>query len=123
MKTFVYTLRLKPDPEIIEKYKAYHQAVWPEVLASMKGVGILGNDIYLLGDRLVSILYAEDAFNPERDLVDYAKTNPKVGEWDKLMRTFQLRVPEAGEHEWWAQMERVFHHADPALVIASRKTS
>ena len=117
MKAYTYTLLLKPDPRTIEEYKAHHRAVWPEVLESMKRVGILGNDIYLLGDRLVSILYTTDSFDPETALVEYARLDPKVGEWDRLMRTFQRPAPEAREGEWWAPMELVFHHADPSLSL------
>ena len=51
---------------------------------------------------------AIDDFEPERDFTRYMKQNPKAQEWDDLMRTFQQKVPEAKEGEWWANMEMVF---------------
>ena len=29
-------------------------------------------------------------------------------QWDELMQTFQEKIPEAGEDEWWALMEPVY---------------
>lgn len=108
MKTYVYSLDLKPDLETIAAYKAHHRKVWPDVLEGLKQVGILRNEIYLLGNHLVNIMYTIDSFDPERDLAEYNKTHPIMDDWDQLMRTLQVKVPEALEHEWWAQMERVF---------------
>ena len=108
MKTFVYTLNLKDDPEIIGQYKEHHQTVWPEVEASLKRVGICHMHIYLLGRRLVNIIEADDDFEPERDLARYTENNPVTKKWDNWMATFQEKVPEANIDEWWALMEQVY---------------
>lgn len=108
MKTFVYTLNLKDDPQVVEAYKTYHEAVWPEVEASLRGVGILRMRIYLLGRRLVNIMDTTDEFVPERDFAKYTEGNPIVQKWDAMMAQFQEKVPEAGEGEWWALMEQVY---------------
>ena len=47
-------------------------------------------------------------FEPERDFTRYMEQNSKAREWDDLMRTFQQKVPEAKDSEWWATMELVF---------------
>ena len=57
MKTrTVLAVDLNGHASAIEAYKAHHQRVWPEVLASLRQAGILQMDIYLLGRRLVMIL-------------------------------------------------------------------
>ncbi len=108
MKHFGLTLDLKDDSEAIEKYKTYHRDVWPEVLDSLKRVGINRMKIYLLGRRLFMTIEAIDSFDPARDFSRYLQLDPRCREWDKLMRTFQEPVSEVQTGEWWAMMELVF---------------
>ena len=112
MKHYALTLNLKDDPQIIERYKEHHSHPWPEPLQGLKEVGIEGMRIYLLGRRMFMHMTTTDDFDPARDFARYVERNPKAAEWDDLMRTFQERVPEAGEGEWWAFMECVFDLKD-----------
>ncbi len=112
MKHYALTLNLKDDPQIIERYKEHHRHPWPEPLQGLKEVGIEGMRIYLLGRRMFMHMTTTDDFDPARDFARYVERNPKAAEWDDLMRTFQERVPEAGEGEWWAFMECVFDLKD-----------
>jgi L-rhamnose mutarotase len=105
-KTFGFTINLKDDPHVIEKYKAYHRAVWPEVLESAHKKGIFKSRIFLLGRRLFMYFETSDDYDPARDLLP--DPNPRCKEWDDLMRSFQEPVPEAQSEEWWAEMELVF---------------
>ena len=108
MKVFALTLNLVDDAEVIEKYKEYHRNPWPEPLAGLGEVGITDMKIFLLGRRMFMYLTAVDEFDPDVDFPRYIEQNPEAAEWDELMRTFQERVPEAKEGEWWALMEQVF---------------
>lgn len=108
MKHFGLTLNLKDDPEIIERYKTYHQDAWEETLVGLKAVGITKMNIYLLGRQLFMAMETVDTFDIERDFPRYLEEHPKCREWDELMRTFQEPVEEAKPDEWWAQMEPVF---------------
>ena len=107
MKSFGMTLNLKDDPDVIDKYKEHHRAVWPEVIAALKGIGITRMDIFLKGRRLFMYLEAGDDFDPGRDFPRYMES-ARAREWDELMRTFQEPVPGAKPGEWWASMEKVF---------------
>jgi L-rhamnose mutarotase len=107
MKTIAYTINLKNDPQIIEKYKEHHRNVWPEVIEASRKIGIKDSKIFLLGNRLFMVVIVEDDFDPKKDMESYA-SGPREREWDLLMRDFQVRVPEAGKGEWWAHMECVF---------------
>lgn len=108
MPRFGLTLNLKDDPLVIEQYKTYHRNVWPEVLESLREVGITQMDIYLLGNRLFMAIDTVDDFDPVHDFPRHLEIHPRCREWDVLMRNFQERVPEAKPGEWWATMEQVF---------------
>lgn len=109
MRTYVYLLDLKPEENIIEEYRRYHENVWPEVPAKLKEIGIISNKIYILGNRLVSILTVEDSFDPQNDLLKCTE-DLKCKGWDEIMRTFQQRVPGARVDEWWALMEEIYSY-------------
>ena len=107
MKSYAMALDLKDDPGVVEKYTEYHRAVWPEVVAGLRGVGISKMKIFLHGRRMFMYLEAPDHFDLSRDFIRYAKSE-RAGEWDALMRGFQEPVPGAAPGEWWAPMEEVF---------------
>lgn len=108
MKDFAQTVNLKDDPEVIRQYEHYHTSIWPEVLASLKQVGILDMKIYRLGRRLFMFMQTEDDFDPEVDLPRYLTLHPRCQEWEDMMGTFQEKVPEAQPNEKWAMMKKVF---------------
>ena len=108
MKHCGLTLNLKDDPDIIRKYKEYHADPWMEPLQGLRDIGVLDMKIFLLGRRMFMFLTTVDEFDPKVDFSRYMEQYPKAREWDELMCTFQEKVPEAGEGEWWATMEEVF---------------
>lgn len=108
MKHYGLTLGLQDDPEVIERYKEYHRNPWPGPLKGLRDVGIVDMQIFLLGTRMFMYMTTVDEFEPEVDFAKYIEANPKAKEWDDLMRTFQVKVAEAKEGEWWAMMEHVF---------------
>jgi L-rhamnose mutarotase len=110
MKSYGLTLCLQDDPEKIEAYKRYHQAVWPEVTAQIREVGIERMQIFLRGRRLFMYIDTPDDFDLKAAWARIIE-NPKSVEWEQLMSTLQERAPEATPDEWWAEMERVFDTA------------
>ncbi|MCC6427916.1 MAG: L-rhamnose mutarotase [Phycisphaerales bacterium] len=121
MRSYAQVLDLKNDPTLIAEYKDWHTRVWPEVLNGLRAIGIRRMKIFLLGTHLFMYYEAPDDFNPARDYQNYAK-DPRVREWDTLMRTFQQRVAEAppasSPSDWWTPMEEVFD-----LETASQRSS
>ncbi len=107
MKSYGQALDLKNDPEIIAKYKEYHRNVWPEVVESLKEIGITAMKIYLSGNHLFMYFEAVDDFDPARDFQGYTEQNPRADEWNTLMSSYQAKVSEAGPDDWWAPMELV----------------
>jgi L-rhamnose mutarotase len=94
-------------PDSIDQYKAYHAAVWPEVLEMIRKCNIRNYSIFLKDDRLFS--YFE--YHGTDFAADMARmaADPKTQEWWKIMGPMQSPLDSRAEGEWWAAMEEVFH--------------
>ena len=104
---YCLALDLKDDPQLIVEYKKYHEAVWPEILVSIKEAGVENAEIYLAGNRMFMILEVNNSFSFEKKgAMDAA--NPKVQEWEDLMWKYQQAIPSAKEGEKWVIMDKVW---------------
>jgi L-rhamnose mutarotase len=109
MKEYVYTCLLRDDPQVIAEYDRQHAAVWPEVLSSLRRIGITGGRIYRLGPRLMMILETTDAYDPVTDGQQHWNSSPRMREWEELMKSYQLRPPEAPHGSGtWTPMTQVW---------------
>ena len=107
MKRYCLTLDLKNDPKLIAEYKRYHEKIWPEITKSIKDSGIENMEIYLLDTRMFMIMEVNGSFSfAAKASADVA--NPKVQEWERLMETFQQKLPQSKPGEKWLLMEKVF---------------
>lgn len=98
---------------MIETYKTHHLSVWPEVLSSLKRVGLNDLEIYLLGRRLVMVVELPDGIDVQRVFATHRASTSRVAEWEALMKSLQEPPPGAAAGEWWAVMQPVFHlHED-----------
>lgn len=107
MQKFCLALDLKEDAQLMAEYKAYHKAVWPEIIKSIKDAGITLLDIYNTGNRMFMIIEADDDFSFEKKSAMDA-SNAKVQEWEELMWKFQQALPWAKPGEKWMLMEKIF---------------
>lgn len=107
MKRYMLALDLKPDEDLIREYDAYHKAVWPEVLESLRNSGIVQMEIFRTGNRLSMLLETTDDFSFEEKALLEAK-NPKVMEWEALMDNYQDRLPWVEPGAKWTLMDSVF---------------
>jgi L-rhamnose mutarotase len=105
----VFTVNLKDDPAAIEAYRRHHRDVWPEVLQSLRGVGVRQMDIHLLGRRAVMIVEMTDGIDYRVAFRAHASSSQRVAQWESLMKTLQEPPAEARPGEWWAFMDPVFH--------------
>jgi hypothetical protein len=81
-------------------------------------------DIYMLGRRLVMILELADGVSLADVFERRATVNPRVSEWEALMKSFQQPAPDAPGGQWWAVMEPVFGlPASPAAASAAARRS
>lgn len=107
MKRYALALDLKEDEKLIQEYMEYHRAVWPEILASIRGSGIHHMNIYRYSNRLFMLMETEDNFTFKRK-AHMDATNPKVQEWERLMWTYQQAIPGSKPGEKWVLMEQIF---------------
>lgn len=112
MKTFVQALDLKDDSELIAEYKRLHQAVWPEVIRSLRAVGVLDMQIYNVANRLFMILTTVDDYQPEASFQEYLALDSSCVRWEKLMDRFQQALPGAADGQKWVPMENCFNMKD-----------
>ena len=92
---------------MIAEYEAHHQAVWPEILESIKASGILECRIYRVENRLTMVLSTTDDFDfNQKAITD--KANLKVQEWETLMWKYQEALPTAKPGEKWILMKSIF---------------
>ena len=108
MKRYCYALDLVNDDKLIQKYKSYHQNVWPEINKSIKDSGINEVEIYLTGNRLFMIIEADDSFSFDKKAIMDAE-NSKVQQWEKLMWTFQKGLPNTKKGTKWVLMNRIYN--------------
>jgi len=107
MKRHALALDLVDDPILISEYESYHQAVWPEIKASILTSGIENMEIYRFGNRLYMLMEVNDEFSFEKKGAMDAG-NEKVQEWEQLMWKYQQAVPGAKPGEKWVLMNKIF---------------
>lgn len=109
MKTHCFTLDLRNEPSLIAEYKRYHQPenIWPGVLARIRSGGVVSEEIFLAGNRLVMILQTTDDFSLA-DKIAADNSDTEMQEWEKLMWKYQQPFPDARPDEKWVLMEKIF---------------
>jgi L-rhamnose mutarotase len=93
-KKYCFALDLIDDKDAIEAYKTHHKNVWPEILKSIKAVGI-------------HEMETDEKFSLEGKQKQ-EESNSKVQEWETLMWSYQKALPTAAPGEKWVRMEKIF---------------
>ena len=107
MKTYYLAVDLKDDKDLIDAYEAHHKNVSLAIIESITSSGIVGMDIYRTGNRLFMVMTTTDEFSfDEKGKAD--ASNPAVQAWEKLMDTYQQRLPWSAAGEKWVLMEKIF---------------
>ena len=108
MTRHVFLVHLRDDPAAIAAYREHHQRVWPDVIGSLRRVGVHAMDICLLGRTLVMIVDVDEGVDVRTAFVTHRASSPRVAEWEQLMQSLQEPSPDAAPGEWWTEMEPVF---------------
>lgn len=94
-------------PEYIDEYERLHQAVWPEVAATITACNIRNYSIFRYENTLFAYFeYIGDDF--DADMAKMAD-DPKTQAWWRLCGPMQQPMPSCSAEEWWATMKEVFH--------------
>jgi L-rhamnose mutarotase len=107
MKRYCLACDLKDDENLISEYENYHQAVWPEILESITGAGIIVMDIYRVGNRLFMIMEVNESFSFEEKARSDA-SNETVVKWEQMLWKYQQGLPFAAPGEKWVVMKKIF---------------
>lgn len=104
MQRIASVIRLKPERR--EEYLRLHANPWPEVMATLRRVGVRNYSIFLHGDLLFSYLEFSGA-SWEAAQAEIAR-DPHTREWWTHTDPCQEPVPDAQPGEWWSAMTPVF---------------
>jgi L-rhamnose mutarotase len=105
MKRYGQLIGVKP--EHFERYKKYHAAVWPEVLAMISKCNIRNYSIFHREGQLFAYFeYTGTDFAADMAMMAEDK---KTREWWAIMEPMQDPLPNRKPGEWWTNMEEVFH--------------
>ena len=118
MTRHVLLVHLRDDPAAVDAYRTHHQRVWPEVVESLRRAGVEAMEIHLLGRTAVMTVEVADGLDIHRVFAAHQASNPRVAEWEGLMKSLQEPSLDAGPGEWWARMETVFRLPDKTPAVA-----
>ena len=107
MTHYVLTVDLRDDAAV-DTYRAHHRQVWPEVLESVRRVGIRAMEIHILARRLVMVVDTDGRDVRQCFAAHHQSSSPAVVEWETLMRSLLVPPSGAAPGEWWTLMEPVF---------------
>lgn len=109
MPRLYYALDLHDDAAAIAEYENWHrpEAVWPEIVASIRAAGIEDMEIFRTGNRLVMVMQVPDGYDATvKQAADAG--DPRVQAWERLMDRYQQRLPWAKPGEKWVAMRGIF---------------
>ena len=66
----------------------------------------------------MTVVEMTDGLDYRRAFAAHVSSNPRVAEWERLMKSLQEPSPDAAAGEWWAVMEPVFRLEDQEPAIA-----
>jgi L-rhamnose mutarotase len=107
MKRYILFLDLINDEKLISEYINYHKNIPLAIKNSIFDSGITSMEIFRFNDRLAMEIIAKEDFSFEYKN-DLDSNNPQVIAWEKLMSTFQKRIPGTPEHAKWVLAENIF---------------
>jgi L-rhamnose mutarotase len=105
-------LDLMDDPALIAQYEAHHRAVWPEVLAHLRGHGVRELEIFRLGTRMVMVMDTDDAVFDAARMAAAESGDPRLQAWEELMWKFQAATPWTPDGAKWTPMQCLFRLTD-----------
>lgn len=110
VRRYCRTLKLRSE-ELAGLYRERHAAVWPEITAGIREVGILEMEIYMIGTVAFMIIEAPADLDLDAAMARLA-TLPRQQEWEDFMSVFQDAAEGATSADKWQPMERVFRLPD-----------
>lgn len=106
-KRYCLAVDLKDDLQLIAEYEKIHEAIWPEIHATICDAGITNMEIYRIMNRLFMIMETNDAFSFEKKTAaDLA--SEVVQKWEQMLWKYQQPLPISKNGEKWMLMDKIF---------------
>ncbi|HEV8557163.1 MAG TPA: L-rhamnose mutarotase [Actinophytocola sp.] len=107
MPRYCFLLQVRPDR--IDEYRARHRAVWPEMLAALRGTGWRNYSLFLRPDGLL-VGYVEcDDLDAARAAMERKEVNAR---WQAEMAPFFAGLEGRRPDEGFLVLDEVFHLED-----------
>ena len=105
MKRFGEVIKVKPEK--FEEYKKLHNEIWPSIVQKQKEANMQNFTIFYRDGYLFKYFeYAGDHYEEDMKKLAADEENTR---WLTFTDPCQEPVETAGEQEWWAPMENIFH--------------
>jgi L-rhamnose mutarotase len=112
MNRYCFLLRVKP--ELLDEYRARHQAVWPEMLHALAAAGWRNYSIFASGDGLlVGYVEADDLGAAQAALAD---TEANV-RWQAEMSRYFTGLDDRRPDESLLLLDEIFNLDDQLLAL------
>ena len=98
---------IRVRPERIADYERLHAAVWPGVLATLRGANVRNYTIFRFDDLLFAY-FEYVGTDYAADMAQIA-ADPITQEWWVLTDAMQEPVRAADGGDWWLSIPEVFH--------------
>jgi L-rhamnose mutarotase len=105
MKRFGQIIGVRPGN--LERYRKYHEDVWPGVLEMIEKCNIHNYTIFHKDGTLFAY-FEYTGTDYDADMKKMA-ADPLTREWWDIMEPMQRPLETRREGEWWSDMEEVFH--------------
>ncbi len=105
MKRFGQVIGVRPGH--FERYRKYHEEVWPGVLDMIEKCNIHNYTIFHREGTLFAY-FEYTGSDYESDMKKMA-ADPLTREWWDIMEPMQKPLESRMEGEWWSDMDEVFH--------------
>lgn len=106
--------QLQVKPELIEEYRARHQAVWPEMLRALKDHGWHNYSLFLRADGLLIGYLETPSLEAARTGMAATEVNAR---WQAEMAEFFVELGDARPDTGFVQLEEVFHLEDQLAAL------
>lgn len=108
---FALALDLVNDADSIAAYEKAHEQIWPEVRDHLLAHGVVGMQIYRIGNRLFMCMEVNPKLYDPSVMAAASLANPVIAQWEAWMWQFQQPTPWTPAGEKWVEMDCVFNLA------------
>lgn len=97
------------DPSGVERYRSYHQKIWPEIESAIREAGIRNYSIYLDGNQLFGYFEYHGPDEEYSERMEQLAASPRMREWWDTIEPLQRPRTGGADGDWWLNLEEVFH--------------